>query len=238
VPALTDRHVLITGASSGIGAELATMLAGLGARLTLVARNAARLESIARVCGGRPAPAVRAVDLGDVAALRACAAEIRRQGAVDVLIHSAGTVRLGPFATLDVASFDEQYAINVRAPFVLTQELLPAIVAARGQVVFLNSSAGLMARAAVSQYGATKHALKAVADSLRDEVHAAGVRVISVYPGRVATPMQEQVCAQEGIRFEPERYLQPRDVAQVIVSALTLAESAEIKDISLRPMLA
>jgi short-subunit dehydrogenase len=235
---LTDRHVVITGASSGIGAELATMLACMGARLTLVARSASRLAGVAAACRGPHVPMTIVADLTDVAAIRNLADGVHRHGAVDVLIHSAGTARLGAFSALDVDSFDEQYAINVRAPFLLTQQLLADLVSTRGQVVFLNSSAGLTARATVSQYGATKHALKALADSLRDEVHAAGVRVISIYPGRVATPLQEQVCRQEGIPFEPERYLQPADIAQVIVSALTMAESGEIKDINIRPMLA
>lgn len=212
------------------------MMAAQGARLTLVGRSISALRAVAAACSGSHIPTIHVTDLTDVGGIRSLGTEIQRDGAVDVLVHSAGTVKLGAFDALDADSFDAQYAINVRAPFLLTQALLADIVRVRGQVVFLNSSAGLAARATVSQYGATKHALKAVADSLREEVHGAGVRVISVYPGRVATPMQAQICAQEGISFQPERYLQPRDVAQVIVSALTLAESAEVKDISLRPM--
>ena len=119
-------------------------------------------------------------------------------------------------------------------PFLLTQALLPDLLARRGQVVFVNSSAGLAARAGVAQYAATKHALKALADSLREEVHGHGVRVISIYPGRTATPMQEEVCRMEGVAYDPGACLQPADVATMVLSAMTLPDGAEVKDISIR----
>jgi NADP-dependent 3-hydroxy acid dehydrogenase YdfG len=88
----------------------------------------------------------------------------------------------------------------------------------------------------VSQYAASKHALKALADGLREEVHADGVRVISVFPGRTATPMQESVRRMEGRPHDARQYLRPEDVAAVVLNALTLPETAEVKDISIRPM--
>lgn len=132
---------------------------------------------------------------------------------------------------------DVQYATNVRAPYVLTQRLLPLLIAAHGQVVFINSSAGLTAkRPEVGQYAATKHALKAIADSLREEVNPKGVRVLSMYLGRTATPMQEALCRQEGGSYDPEVLLQPGDVASVLVQTLLLPAAAEVTDISIRPM--
>ena len=102
--------------------------------------------------------------------------------------------------------------------------------------MFVNSVAGLVARAGVSQYAASKHALKAIADSVREEVHADGVRVISVYPGRTATPMQESLRRMEGQPFEPARYIAPEDIASLVIGALTMPERTEVKDISIRPM--
>jgi len=228
---------VVTGASSGIGKAIARGLAAEGARLVLVSRDEGRLRDAAANWPGEVPPALLSADLlneADVAGVARTV--IDRFGAVDVLVHSAGTITLGRFGELSLTALDEQYRLNVRAPFQLTQALLSQLITARGQVVFVNSSAGLVARAGVSQYGATKHAAKALADSLREEVHGAGVRVISVFPGRTATPMQAQVHEMEGRRYDPNACLRAEDVASVVLNALTMPESAEVKDISIRPM--
>jgi NADP-dependent 3-hydroxy acid dehydrogenase YdfG len=101
----------------------------------------------------------------------------------------------------------------------------------------VNSGSGFHpARAGWVAYAASKHALRAVADGLRDEVHARGVRVISVFPGRTATPMQEEVQRYEGNDYDPERFLQPDDVAAAVLNALALPRTAEITDLHVRPM--
>jgi len=124
----------------------------------------------------------------------------------------------------------------VRAPFELTQRLLSQLKAARGQVVFVNSSAGLVARASVVQYAATKHALKAIADGLREEVNADGVRVLSLYVGRTATRMQADLHAMEGKAYDPGTLIQPEDVAALTLQVLSLPRSVEVTDINLRPL--
>jgi short-subunit dehydrogenase len=96
---------------------------------------------------------------------------------------------------------------------------------------------GLAAAAGVSQYSATKHALKALADSLREELNGVGVRVLSVYLGRTATPMQAQLSMEEGLEYHPERLIQPSQVAASVVGALALGREAEVTDIRIRPML-
>ncbi len=153
-----------------------------------------------------------------------------------MLIHSAGVIDLGSIETAPVEGLDWQYSVNVRAPYALTQGLLPILRLSQGQIVFINSSAGLTARLGVSQYAATKHAIKAVADSLREEVNADGLRVLSVFVGRTATPMQAAVHEMEGRSYHPERLLQPEDVALLVVNALSLPRSAEVTDITIRPL--
>jgi NADP-dependent 3-hydroxy acid dehydrogenase YdfG len=106
----------------------------------------------------------------------------------------------------------------------------------RGQVVFVNSTAGLAAGADNGLYAATKSALRSLSGSIRDHVNAFGIRVLSVYPGRMATPMQEAVHRFEGHHYAPETLLQPSDVADAIVAALDLPRTAEVTDIMLRPM--
>ena len=87
----------------------------------------------------------------------------------------------------------------------------------------------------MGQYAATQHALRAIADSLRAEVNPQGVRVLSVFPGRTATPMQARLCELEGKAYSPERLIQPEDIASTVIHALTLPRTAEITEISIRP---
>jgi NAD(P)-dependent dehydrogenase (short-subunit alcohol dehydrogenase family) len=232
--AWSGRVAVITGGSSGIGAAVGRLLAARGATVCLAARWT-----------GAPAPEpgerVRRyhVDLAaepDVAAL--AAGVLADWGRIDLLVHSAGVLRRGPLGGAPLADLDEQYRVNVRAPYQLTQLLLPRIVASRGQIVFVNSSAALApGRAQLGQYTASKYALKAIADSLRDEVNTDGVRVLSVYPGRTASPMQAALHAMEGRDYRADRLLQPEDVATAVLSALEQPLTAEVTDLSLRPFL-
>ena len=144
---------------------------------------------------------------------------------------------MGPHGTAPVADLDRQYQTNVRGPYLLIQALLPLLRACRGQVVFVNSTVGLEARAGVGQYASTQHALRAIADALRAEVNADGVRVLSLFLGRTASPMQAAIHKLEGRAYYPERLLQPEDVASVVISVLSLPRTAEVTDISIRPML-
>ena len=117
-----------------------------------------------------------------------------------------------------------------------TQYLLPLLKSKHAQVVFINSSATFNVTPGLSQYAATKHALKAVADSFRHEVNADGIRVLSVYPGRTASPMQESLFRKEGREYNPEVLVQPRDIAWIVIETLRLPRSAEVTDVHLRPM--
>jgi short-subunit dehydrogenase len=234
---LKEKTALITGASSGVGRALALELAALGALVLLVARTPQKLESVAeeiRSNGGevRTFPA----DLTNDASLNRLGVESAKHfSRLDFLIHSAGIFRLGAVATAPLNDFDELYRCNVRAPFALTQLMLPQLSAARGSVVFINSTAGVSTHANVSQYAASKHALKAVADTLRLENSVQGLRVLSVMLGRTATPMQEEVCRLEGSVYDPSKFLQPQDVARAIANALALPSNTEQTEHYLRP---
>jgi NADP-dependent 3-hydroxy acid dehydrogenase YdfG len=235
---LQDRTCVVTGASSGIGRAIAVALASAGATVCAVARRKDELKVTANRSNGAGQFVLYEADLvGDNELERLSEALLAREGGVDVLVHSAGTISIGDLETASVRDLDRQYAANVRVPFSLTQALLPSLRANRGQIVFINSTVGLAARAKVAQYAATKHALKAIADSLREEINPHGVRVVSVYPGRTATPLQAKIHAIEGKPYAPERLMQPEDVASVVLNALTLPRSTEVTDLMVRPML-
>lgn len=232
---LSGKHALITGAGSGIGRALTLALAQQEATLHLLGRDEAALTELARQARSWGAQAqIYGLDLTDDAAVRDFAEGFAAP--LDILVHSAGTVSLAPVKDATLEDFDAQYRLNVRAPYLLTQLLLARLERAKGQVVFLNSGAGLTARAGWSGYAASKHALRAVADALRDELKGSGVRVISVYPGRTASPMQARVHEQEGRPYDPAQFVQPADVAAMIVSALNLPATAEVSDVSVRPL--
>jgi NADP-dependent 3-hydroxy acid dehydrogenase YdfG len=235
--ALQDNTCVVTGASSGIGRAIAVALASAGATVCAVARRRGELEATASRSNGTGRFALYRADLvDDEQVARLAKALLAREGGVDVVVHSAGTIALGDLETAPIRDLDRQYAANVRAPYLLTQALLPALRASEGQIVFINSTVGLTARANVGQFAATQHALKAIADSLREEINPNGVRVVTVYPGRTATARQARIHAIEGRPYAPERLMQPEDVASVVLNALTLPRSTELTDVRVRPM--
>lgn len=160
----------------------------------------------------------------------------RQTGRVDVLVHAAGIIEMGDVERASLEAMDAQYRTNTRAPYALTRALLPLMRACRGQIVFVNSTSGIRAVRGQSQYAASKHALRAIADSLRDEVNADGIRVLTVLPGRTATPMQSALHDADRLPYCPERLLQPADVATMVVTALTLPATAEVTEIRMRPL--
>jgi short-subunit dehydrogenase len=230
---------VITGASSGIGSAIAIALASMGGSVWLVGRDTERLQAVAKIArASAQSVCTYCVDLTVDAAVLELGERIRQEfRTFDVLVHCAAALYTGTIAETPVQQFDALYRTNVRAPFLLTKNLLPLLKSAQGQIVFVNSSQGLQATARNGAYASTKHALKAIADSLRHEINSDGIRVLSVYPGRTATAGQRALTEFEGRTYRPELLLQPEDVALVIVNALQLPRTAELTNIEVRPLL-
>lgn len=238
-PTLSNLRVVITGARGGIGRAIAARLAAGGATLCLVGRSPSSLQS-QQAAFSPPGTKIcfLTCDLDRDDDLRALHKSIEaRLGGLDVLIHAAGVIALSPLATVSLAEMDRHYRINVRAPLLLTQSLLPLLRSAKGQIVFINSSVGVRSKEQTGAYAASKHALKALADTFRMELNVDGIRVLSVFPGNTATPMQQQICAALGKSYAPQAMLQPDDVALAVVDALLMPRTAEVTDIHLRPAL-
>ncbi len=231
----SGQTAVITGASSGIGRAIAHELAAFGAVVCLLGRRREILEQLALSGNGRML--AFPLDLSVPEQIEGFAADLRRVNCrPDILIHSAGVIAVGATENASIAEFERQLRVNLSAPYLLTQSLLPMLKSRRGQIVFINSNAGLGGVRGSGQYSATKHALKAIADSLRQEINPDGVRVLDVFVGRTATPMQAALHAAEGKPYAPDRLIQPEDVASMIRHTLSLPRSVEVTAIHMRPM--
>lgn len=221
---------LITGASSGIGraivAELATTheIIGLG-------RDTERLAA----CG---ADTTLSADLSDAAvfaeggAVHELVSQLPR---LDALVHSAAVGTPGWFADTDTAEWQRQLATNVIAPAALTRLALPLLRASKGTVVFIGSGVSIRPARQMSAYVATKHALKGLADSLRLEVEPDAIRVATILPGQVDTPMQVELQDGIGGDYTPDRYIQPATVATAVRFAVAAPAEVQITDLAIRP---
>lgn len=235
---LINRIAVVTGASSGIDKAIAISLVSEGAKVCIVGRSLEKLDAVAS-CARQFSENISThqTDLGIDEEINTLAMGLQKVfGGIDILIHSAGVISVERIDQASMEDFDRQFRVNVRAAYLLTQAFLPTLKIRCGQIVYINSSAGLTARAGVGQYAATKHTLKAIVDSLREEVNANGVRVLSVYPGWTASPMQEAEHATENKVYQPEHLMQPEDVASVVINSLSLPRTTEVTDISIRPL--
>jgi NADP-dependent 3-hydroxy acid dehydrogenase YdfG len=231
---LTGQVAVLTGGSRGIGKAIALKLAAEGATLCLIGRNLETLQETARQ-SGFPARLYQ-TDLSVPDEVENLVdrlnAELER---VDILVHSAGYFAKVDFIHAGVEEFDELFAVNVRAPFRLTQALLPALIKSEGQVVFINSIVIRKPAPKAAPYAATKHALRSLADSLREEINEAGVKVVSIYPGRTVGAIQERLFKLEERTYKPEMLTQPEDIAETVYHALIQPRTIEVTDIFTRP---
>jgi NAD(P)-dependent dehydrogenase (short-subunit alcohol dehydrogenase family) len=226
--------VLITGASQGIGAAIATTFAaGIpGVRLALVARSERNLQATARAC--LKLGATVEIFPCDVTSEKAVAKTARivtsHFGAVDVLINNAGAFAMAPFAKTSLAMFDDMIATNLRSAFLVTSAFLPAMLKRkRGDIFFMSSIAGLGAYPQAAAYCAAKFGVTGLARVLRAETKDAGVRVCCVHPGATWSPS----WARSGVK--PARIMPAEDIARAILDVHRLGPRTVVEEIVLRP---
>jgi NADP-dependent 3-hydroxy acid dehydrogenase YdfG len=215
---------LITGAGGGLGSAIARALAP-SYTLLLGGRGSQRLDELA----GQLGATTFGLELTDTDAIAASAATIDE---LDVLVHNAGVALFGKIADASIEDWRTTLQVNVIGAVALTAALLPALRRAEGQVIFVNSGAGLNALAGAAAYSASKFALRAFADALRAEEPA--LRVTSVHPGRIDTDMQHELVAFEGGEYDASMFMTPETVAGLIADIVATPPDAHVHEIIVR----
>jgi NAD(P)-dependent dehydrogenase (short-subunit alcohol dehydrogenase family) len=211
---LEGEIALVTGASSGIGRATALLLCRAGARVAALARNSAALDELARESAGAIVPVI--CDLEREESIeRATAAVAAGLGAVTLLVNNAGHIVPEPLDTMETASWDRHFAVNVRAAYIAIRLTLPSMRrAGRGAIVNVASISGVPGPQkfpGFSAYCASKAALIALTESLAAETRGSGVRVNCISPGSVETPMLRRVAPS----LQPD--MTPEEVAETIL---------------------
>ena len=244
---LENTVALVTGASSGIGAATAVSLAGLGAKVALVARRTARLTDLANRLHADGATAV--VITADVTkqseADKAVAETVSELGRLDTLVNNAGVMLLGPVIDAPVEEWERMVQINVLGLLYCTHAALPHLLRAAedsprrvADIVNISSVAGRATRSGSGVYNATKHGVGAFSDALRKEITTRHVRVSLIEPGAVDTELashnRPEILAGIRQRFAIER-LRAEDIADAIAYVISRPRHVAINEVLVRP---
>ena len=229
---LAGQTAVVTGASSGIGRAVTGLLLEAGVRVALVGRDEARLRAAA--AGAKPGSTLTlACDVRDDASVQAMTARVEEAwGGADMLINSAGVYYVATLPDTTNEMWDDLWRTNVNGTFFVTRALLPGMLErGRGTIVVLSSVAAHRGFGSMSGYSATKYAVTGFARALTTEVRRKGVRVVNVAPGPVDTPLWDD----HDTPLARDEMLTRAEVAQAIMSAMTVSETQVLEDVLLLP---
>ncbi|MET0848057.1 MAG: SDR family oxidoreductase [Pseudomonas sp.] len=234
-----NKVVLITGASSGIGEAAARLIAAKGASVVLGARRTERLEKLVseiRAEGGSASAC--ALDVTDLSAMQAFVDFAKAQyGKVDVIINNAGVMPLSPLASLRVAEWNQMLDVNVRGVLHGIAAVLPGMEAqGHGQVINISSIGGLAVSPTAAVYCATKFAVRAISDGLRQETDK--IRVTVVCPGVVESELADSISdevAREEMRAFRRVALSADAIARALAYAIEQPDDVDVSEIVVRP---
>ena len=245
---LTGTVALVTGASSGIGEATAANLAARGAAVALVARRTDRLEELASsiTSSGGKAVTITADVTDREQAIGAVTTTVEQLGRLDTVINNAGVMLLGPIVDAPVEEWDRMVDLNVKGLLYVAHAALPHLLAAAedgprrvADLVNVSSVAGRVARNGSGVYNATKHAVGAFSESLRQEVTGRHVRISLVEPGAVSTELasHNRPEVQEGMkkRFAAMERMEAEDIAEVVEFIVTRPRHVAVNEVLIRP---
>lgn len=223
-----EKVLLITGASSGIGAETARHAVAAGFRVALAARSRQKLESLVQELGGAHKALSVSCDVQSESEQRAMvAAVIEHFGRLDALLANAGRGGSpGGFSGADAAEWKDMLLTNVLGAALSVQCCLPHLRQSQGHVLLTGSVAGRVTIPG-SMYSATKWAVSAIGHGLREELRGSGIRTTLIQPGMVDTPFFDS---------KPQSALQPEDIAQAVLYALQQPAHVDVNEITVRPV--
>jgi NADP-dependent 3-hydroxy acid dehydrogenase YdfG len=239
---LDGKVALVTGASSGIGHATARALASAGASVAVAARRTERLAALEAELSALGAKTLTLeLDVTDEEAVRAAVAStVESLGSLDVVVNNAGVMLLGQIEGADTSDWRRMIDTNVYGLMYVTHAALPHLLQSRGALVQVSSVAGRVARAGSGAYNASKWAVNAFSEALRQEVTTRGVRVVVIEPGMVDTELREHITQQSArdnanARAATIRQLQAGDVAEAILYAVTAPDHVSLNEILIRP---
>lgn len=227
---MTDANnpvLLITGASTGIGAETARAAAGEGYRLMLAARSEDKLQALQQELGGDERVAITACDVQSVDDQKAMVDKaLDRFGRIDAVFANAGRGgEPGGFSAADPEVWKDMILTNILGVGITLQVCLPALKESRGHLLITGSAAGRVTIPG-SMYSATKWAVSAIGYGVREEIRGSGIRVTLIEPGMVDTPFFDEA---------PEHALKPEDIARAVTYALAQPAHVDVNEILVRP---
>ncbi len=222
---------IVTGGASGIGLAIVREIC-TDREVIALGRDAQKLRALAGIPHVHPVM----VDLADDAAIAAFAAGCER---LDVLVHCAAIAVMNRLETADAGAWRTAFQTNVIAPAELTRHMLPALRAAKGQVVFISSGSAVRATPGHIVYSASKYALRGLADGLRLEEVEAGIRVATVAPGPTETPQNlRNRVKQTGSDARPEgRFSDPEAHAKAVRLVIDMSPDSQVTEVVVRPRL-
>lgn len=226
---LQGKTAIITGAGRGIGKAAAIAFAKEGINVGLVGRSLANLEDVEKQLAsyGVKTQSVSA-DVQDLASVEKAVQTIKEQlGEIDILINNAGISKFGGFLDLTPEEWEAIIQVNVMGVYNVTRAVLPSMIERKsGDIINISSTAGQRGAAATSAYSASKFAVLGLTESLMQEVRKHNIRVSALTPSTVATDMAKDLNLTDG---DPERVMQPEDLAEFMVAQLKLNSRVFIK---------
>ncbi len=235
---MIEKNVaIITGASRGIGRAIALKFASQGIAVALTARNKKNLDKVAReiISIAGFSPQVISADLQDVAQINKIPQQVMEKwGRIDVLVNNAGLGYLKPFLEITAAEFQEMLDVNLRAVFLLTQQVLPFMIERKsGMIINIASLAAKNGFKLGTGYAATKWALRGFAQCLLQEVREHDIRIVTIFPGSVDTGFG--AGGQSPTGTPGKNKILPEDIAEVAYFAYTIPPRSLLSEIDIRP---